>query len=153
MANFRHQARIAALQVLFEADVTDHLVSTILDYRLQHHDEAAGGDAPLDVADEAVPPDVAKFCRVLVNGAWEQREQLDRLIEQAAPHWPLYQMPPVDKAILRLAIWELRFHAQPAPPKAVINEAVELAKHFGGDQSGRFVNGVLGAVLPAKPAK
>ena len=70
------------------------------------------------------------------------------MIETAAPHWPIYQMPPIDKAILRMAIWELRLNTNdPAPAKAVINEAVELAKHFGAENSSRFINGVLGSVI------
>lgn len=138
MANYRHRARIAALQALYEVDLTDHPIDQVLEYRLN---------------DEELPPDIAKFCQRIVMGVWEQHEQLDRLIEVAAPHWPIYQMPAIDKAILRMAIWELRMNtSQPAPPKAVINEAVELAKHFGGDQSGRFVNGVLGSVLTQKPS-
>lgn len=160
-ANFRHQARIAALQALFEADVTDHAIDQVLQYRINN--QTAGAGAPegdeadqsqaSNLPDEVLPPDVAKFCRQLVLGVWEHRAQLDTWIEVAAPHWPLYQMPPVDKAILRMAIWELRVNqTNPAPPKAVINEAVELAKHFGGDQSGRFVNGVLGSILTQKPS-
>ena len=74
--------------------------------------------------------------------------ELDGMIEHAAPNWPIYQMPAIDKAILRMAIWELRLNTKdPAPPKAVINEAVELAKRFGGERSGGFINGVLGRVL------
>ncbi len=137
MANFRHRARIAALQALFELDLTDHPLAVVLEYRL---------------ADEELPTDVAQFCQRIVNGVWELREKLDQMIEQAAPHWPLHQMPAIDKAILRMALWELRMDTtNPAPPKAVINEAVELAKHFGGDQSSRFVNGVLGSVMTQKP--
>lgn len=160
-ANFRHQARIAALQALFEADVTDHQIEHVLNYRVNNQSppgETAEGEEPEEVLtttlrDEVLPPDVARFCRKLVMGVWENREQLDQWIVVAAPHWPLYQMPPVDKAILRMAIWELRTNKDnPAPPKAVINEAVELAKHFGGDQSGRFVNGVLGAIMTQKPS-
>ncbi|MBA3946507.1 MAG: transcription antitermination factor NusB [Herpetosiphonaceae bacterium] len=136
MANFRHRARIAALQALYEVDLTDHSIDQVLEYRL---------------ADEEFPPDMVKFCRQIALGVWETRGQLDQWIEAAAPHWPIYQMPAIDKAILRMAIWELRVNTtNPAPPKAVINEAVELAKHFGGEQSGRFVNGVLGSVLPQK---
>lgn len=133
MANVRHRARIAAMQVLFELDITDHVPEPTLERRL---------------ADESLPDDAAEFVRRIVRGAWERRDFLDQVIEQAAPNWPLHQMPAIEKAILRLAIWELLLHEHdPAPTKAVINEAVELAKHFGGDNSGRFVNGVLGTVV------
>lgn len=131
--NARHRARIAAMQSLFEADITDHNLDQVIEHRLQEED---------------LPPDAAKFFAAMVRGVWEHRDRLDDMIERAAPHWPIYQMPAVDKAILRMAIWELRLNVdEPAPPKAVINEAVELAKHFGGENSSRFVNGVLGSVV------
>jgi N utilization substance protein B len=70
------------------------------------------------------------------------------VIEEAAPNWPVTQMPGVDKAILRIALYELLVDVvEQTPVKAVINEAVELAKHFGSDNSSRFVNGVLGTVV------
>lgn len=121
------------MQALYEAEITDHALDHVIEHRL---------------ADEDLPDEAARFCEQMVRGVWEQRAVLDELIERAAPNWPIYQMPAVDKSILRLAIWELRFNpVEPAPPKAVINEAVELAKHFGGENTGRFVNGVLGSVI------
>lgn len=138
MVNARHRARIAAMQVLYELDLTDHPLESAIQRR---------------IADEGLTAEGADFAERLARGAWELRDVLDRTIERAAPNWPLYQMPPIEKAILRLAIWELRHNTQdPAPPKAVINEAVELAKHFGGDNSGRFVNGVLGTVVKERLA-
>ena len=129
----RHRARIAAMQALYEVDISGHGLEHVIEHRL---------------AAEELPADAAAFFDRVVRGVWERRDELDGMIEQAAPHWPIYQMPAVDKAILRMAIWELRLNtAEPAPPKAVINEAVELAKHFGGENSGRFVNGVLGSVV------
>lgn len=133
MANVRHRARILAMQALFELDLTSHPLDQVLPRRLE---------------EEKLPRDTNEFARRLVSGAWTDRDQLDTIIEQAAPNWPIYQMPAIEKAILRIAIWELAFDTvDPAPAKAVINEAVELAKHFGGDNSGRFVNGVLGTVV------
>jgi N utilization substance protein B len=88
-----------------------------------------------------------KFLRYLVMGVWEHRFQLDHMIEEAAPNWPVDQMPGVDKAVLRIALFELTIdHVEQTPAKAVINEAVELAKYYGSDNSSRFVNGVLGTV-------
>ena len=131
--SLRRRARIAAVQALYEADLTDHNLDQIITYR---------------ASEENLPPDGADFFSRIVRGVWEYRDQLDGMIERAAPYWPIYQMPPIDKAILRLAIWELRYNrTEPAPPKAVINEAVELAKAYGGENSGRFVNGVLGTVV------
>ena len=138
MANVRHRARVAAMQTLYELDVTDHPLEATVERRLD---------------DESLPEDAAEFARRIVRGAWERREYLDGVIEQAAPNWPIYQMPAIEKAILRLAIWELLLNDQdPAPAKAAINEAVELAKHYGGDNSGRFVNGVLGTVVTQRQA-
>ena len=132
-SNVRHRARIAALQALYEADIAGHPLEQVIEHRLQEED---------------LPKEAASFFGRIVRGVWEHQDRLDRMIEEAAPHWPIYQMPAVDKAILRMAIWELRLNtANPAPPKAVINEAVDLAKHFGGESSGRFVNGVLGSVV------
>ena len=133
MASLRHRVRIAALQALFEADATDHLLDQVID-RL--------------VEDEQLPPDGARFFGRIVLGAWEHHGYLDRIIEEAAPNWPVSQMPGVDKAILRIALYEILIDdAEKTPVKAVINEAVELAKHFGSDNSSRFVNGVLGTVV------
>ncbi len=133
MGNVRHRARIAAMQALYERDLTDHPVERTMKYRLN---------------EELLPTEATEFVQRLVQGASENAVQIDEVIEQAAPNWPIYQMPPVEKAILRLAIWELLFDKQdPVPPRAVINEAVELAKHFGGENSSRFVNGVLGTVV------
>lgn len=133
MASLRHRVRIAALQVLFEIDATDHAVDQVVDRR---------------IADEQLPADGERFLRQIVFGVWEHRSYLDRVIEEAAPNWPVTQMPGVDKAILRIALYELLVDVvEQTPVKAVINEAVELAKHFGSDNSSRFVNGVLGTVV------
>lgn len=133
LASQRHRVRIAALQILFEVDETDHAIDQVLERRL---------------ADEPMPSESAEFLRRLVFGAWEHRSYLDRIIEEAAPNWPVAQMPGVDKAVLRIALFELLIDdIERTPMKAVINEAVELAKQFGSDNSSRFVNGVLGTVV------
>lgn len=137
MASLRHRVRIASLQILFEVDATDHPIDVVLERHL---------------TDEEWTPDGERFLRGLVFGAWEHRSYLDRIIEEAAPSWPLSQMPGVDKAILRIALFELLIDdVEQTPVKAVINEAVELAKHFGSDNSSRFVNGVLGTVVSRHP--
>jgi N utilization substance protein B len=130
----RHRVRVAALQALFEVDITDHPLDRVLARHVQDDD---------DLSDES-----KAFLHNLVVGVWEHRQYLDQIIEQAAPSWPLDQMPGVDKAVLRIAVYELLLDdTEQTPMKAVINEAVELAKHFGSDNSGRFVNGVLGFVV------
>ncbi|MFQ3662192.1 MAG: transcription antitermination factor NusB [Chloroflexaceae bacterium] len=133
MGSLRHRVRIAALQILFEVDATDHPIDVVFERRLEDEDFAADGE---------------RFLRNLVFGVWEHRSYLDRIIEEAAPNWPITQMPGVDKAILRIALYELLVDdIERTPVKAVINEAVELAKQFGSDNSSRFVNGVLGTVV------
>jgi N utilization substance protein B len=87
------------------------------------------------------------FMEDLLNGVIEKRKDLDTIIKKAAPDWPIEKISIVDRNILRIGLYELLFsdHSQ-VPPKVAINEAIELAKSFGGDTSGKFVNGVLGAV-------
>lgn len=133
MGSLRHRVRVAALQILFEVDATDHAIDAVYERRR---------------ADEAMPSDGERFLHSLVFGVWEHRSYLDRIIEEAAPNWPITQMPGVDKAVLRIALFELLIDEnERTPVKAVINEAVELSKQFGSDNSSRFVNGVLGTVV------
>lgn len=133
MASLRHRVRIAALQALFELDATDHAPDEVIARRVE---------------DDQLPSDGERFLKRLVFGAWEHQSYLDRIIEEAAPSWPVSQMPGVDKAVLRIALYEILIDdVEKTPVKAVINEAVELGKHFGSDNSGRFVNGVLGTVV------
>lgn len=126
----RHQARILAMQALFELDVTGHDVEEIRT-RIEQDDD--------------LPPPVKELTLLLFSGAAEHLEEIDPLIADAAPTFPLGQLAGTDRAVLRLAVFELRQRLD-VPMKAVINEAVEIAKHFGGPNSGRFVNGVLGTI-------
>ena len=87
------------------------------------------------------------FIHQLVEGAVKHLPELDKIIEKAAPQWPLDQIAIVDRNVLRLGLYELLFgNREEVPPKVAINEAIELAKSFGGDSSGKFVNGVLGTI-------
>lgn len=131
----RRQARIIALQALFEIDMTNHDPATVLSERL---------------AERELPPEGEAFARQLVNGTLEHRQAIDALIERVAPEWPVEQIAGVDRAILRLATYEIVFAGQTSP-KVAINEAVELAKLFGSDSSRRFVNGALGALVAQLP--
>ncbi len=125
----RRQARVVAFQTLFEVDAVGHRPETVLAARLE--------ETPL-------PDEGAQFARELVMGVLARQAELDEMIRAAAPQWPLQQMAKADVSILRLATYELASHG--APLKVVINEAVELAKTYGGESSPRFVNGVLGTV-------
>jgi len=87
------------------------------------------------------------FIQKLVEGVIAKIPEIDKIIEKAAPQWPINQIAMVDRAVLRLGIYELLFgNRNEVPPKVAINEAIELAKTFGGDASGKFVNGVLGTI-------
>ena len=127
----RRQARVAALQALFEIDVVHHTVDAVLDRRL---DELG------------LPTEGAKFAQHVVKGVLDNQEKLDEMIVAYAPEWPIDQMAVVDRNILRIALFEFVID-RGTPPKVAINEAVELAKLFGSDSSQRFVNGVLGTFL------
>ena len=87
----------------------------------------------------------AEFVHGLANGVKENAEAIDKEIAKSAAEWPLDQIPLVDKAVLQIAIYELIYQTE-TPAKVIINEAVELSKQFGGENSSRFVNGVLGSV-------
>ena len=87
------------------------------------------------------------FVWQLINGVKEHLLQIDKIIEKAAPEWPLDQITIVDRNVLRLGLYELLYaKKEEVPPKVAINEAIELAKNFGGESSGKFINGVLGTV-------
>ena len=88
-----------------------------------------------------------QFIHDLINGTLGKIKEIDKIIEKAAPQWPINQIAMVDRAVLRLGIYELLFGKRDeVPPKVAINESIELAKSFGGDASGKFVNGVLGTI-------
>jgi N utilization substance protein B len=130
MPGKRRRARIAALKALFEVDSAHHPPGEILDRLFE--------ESPL-------PDDAADFARRLVQGVIDNGERLDEIIRKNAPAWPLEQVAAVDRNILRLAIYEVVVDNR-VPMRAAINEAVELAKEFGGEASPKFVNGVLGSV-------
>ena len=127
----RRQARIIALQTLYEYDTAKHDVASVLE---RHVEERRLAPAVVDYANE------------LVQGVLAHLVQIDATIEEAAHEWPLAQMARIDKNILRLAIYEILYN-NAVPAKAAINEAVELAKRFGSDTSSRFINGVLGTIF------
>jgi N utilization substance protein B len=130
MATQRRKARIVALQALYEADVAGHTPEETLERLILEAHLAEAG---------------AAFARELVAGVLTNQERIDAIIAKAAPAWPLEQLPPIDRNILRVAIREMLIH-NGTPVRAAINEAVELAKTFGSDSSPKFVNGVLGSV-------
>jgi N utilization substance protein B len=117
--------------VLFEVDTAQHHPDVSLRNRLE--------DTPLP------EPGVA-FAQAVLKGTLQYLSSLDVIIQRIAPEWPIEQMAPVDRNILRLAAYEILYEHD-TPPKVAINEAVEIAKLFGSDSSSRFVNGVLGTLF------
>ena len=126
----RHRARQYAVQVLFQLDMT--------------------GDDPVEALamfweDRNPPAHVIRFTDELVRGCWQQREQLDSVLEESAANWKVARMAAVDRNILRLALYEL-LYGEGTPPAVVLDEAIEIAKKFGNADSGPFINGILDAV-------
>ena len=131
----RHLARSLVLQALFEVDFSNLDKSAIATTLKRLSDEYASGGADM------------KFMEKLAAGVLSKQKDLDVIISKAAPDWPLEKIAPIDRNVLRLGLYELLFgDRKDVPAKVAINEAIELAKTFGGDSSGRFVNGVLGSV-------
>jgi len=126
----RRKARVIALQALYEMDSVAHDAEETLE-RL--------------VAEASLTEEGARFARELVGGVLEGKERIDITIQTYAPAWPVAQLAAIDRNILRLAIFEILLNNK-VPVKAAINEAVELAKTFGSENSPKFVNGVLGSI-------
>jgi N utilization substance protein B len=137
MASNRHLGRIVALQTLYEQD-----------FRREVADEAFQLDDVLmrNISRYEETIDDKDFIKKLVDGVDKNSPQLDEMIGPVAPEWPIEQIARMDRVILRIGVYELT-RDKSVPPKVVINEAVELAKAFGGDNSSKFINGVLGTIL------
>lgn len=137
MASNRHLGRIVTLQTLYEYEFrtesndTTADVKGILRRNLERYEEAIGDTS---------------FVDSLVDGVLQEQAALDATIQPVAPDWPIEQIARIDRSILRIGVFELLHRGDTVPPKVVINEAVELAKAFGSDNSSKFVNGVLGTV-------
>ncbi len=130
MVSARRKARALVLQALYEIDSAGHEPEEVLARLL---------------AEERLSEENANFTRELVRGVIQNKIKIDQNIQTFAPAWPIEQIPVVDRNILRLAIFEILLDKK-VSIKVAINEAVELAKTFGSDNSSRFVNGVLGSV-------
>ncbi len=137
MSANRHLGRIVALQTLYEEDFRRELNDTsfglkdVLTRNIGRYEETI---------------DDKKFIEQLVKGVDSQQKEIDDVIRPVAPEWPIEQIARMDRVILRIGVYELMFE-DGMPPNVAINEAVELSKAFGGENSSKFVNGVLGTVL------
>jgi transcription antitermination protein NusB len=149
----RHRSRQRALQVLYQWDMTKRpMEETIIGFYDTLHAEGAPGE-PAEEADEESEEDSNanpssggrdEFMEALAKGACAMAPDIDHRISEKSAHWKLERMPIVDRNILRLAIYEMSLHD--TPPAVVIDEALELARQFSGDESVAFINGVLDAV-------
>lgn len=132
MASNRHFARILVMQSLYEWQQREGIkLPDIIARHLEKHEFEENN---------------LTFIHKLITGIETNLEEIDKVITISAPEWPIPQIAQVDLSVLRLAIFELLFDNE-VPPKAVINEAVELSKAFGGENSSKFINGVLGTVF------
>lgn len=134
MASNRHLGRIVALQSLYEYEVrtgvNDNVdIKQLVGRNLERYES--------EIED-------TKFVNDLVLGVIDKVTELDDLLRPLAPEWPLEQIARIDHSVLRLSLYELIYTPESVPPKVAINEAVELAKAFGSDNSSKFINGVLG---------
>lgn len=142
MASNRHLGRIVALQTLYEQDFRQEAgdktfdIAEVLDRNMSRYRET--------IDDQA-------FIKQLTEGVTKRQAELDKVLQPLAPEWPIEQIARMDRVVLRMGAYEL-MHAKDVPPKVVINEAVELAKAFGGDNSSKFINGVLGSLLRQQDA-
>lgn len=140
MASNRHLGRIVALQTLYEQDFrlecqdAKFILSDVLERNLNRYSETI---------------EDTDFITELVNGVSAHLAEINAALQPLAPEWPIEQIARMDRVILEMGFYELLF-SDSVPPKVVINEAVELAKSFGGENSSKFINGVLGTVLRKK---
>lgn len=145
----RHLARILALEFLYSLIFTSDMTSS--------EQGSSDGTTPRFSDDNLIPVAEAsemtnydnKLAISIVNGVSSSLEEVDSIITKYAPQWPIEQIQKVDLAILRIALWE-GFIGEKTPPKVAIDEAIEIAKEFGGDSSSKFVNGVLGSIYEKK---
>ena len=127
----RHAARIIALQTLFEWSFNSSDLDEI---------------ARRDIEESEIPNIDLDLVKFLMKGVTENLDTIDGIISSSAPEWPIEQIGKIDLAALRIAVFEL-YIARSVPPKVAIDEAIELGKQYGGENSGKFINGVLGTVV------
>lgn len=149
----RSAARRLALDVLYEAEIRNSLPLEAFELRKEHGwvvatsgDEEDAPDPPQAPSDEAVA-----YARFVVAGVQEHHAQIDELITRYADRWTIERMPVIDRNVVRIAVFELLW-CDDVPVPVAINEAVELVKAFSTDDSGRFVNGVLGKIAETAPS-
>jgi N utilization substance protein B len=135
-----------AIQMLYQSDLgKDSQVSVFADFRPQEY-LREDQELPAAQRDRVDVDEALTYAQTLVEGTLGHLEEIDELIRRQAEHWRLERMPAVDRNILRLAVFEFLYETD-VPKLVILDEAIELAKEFGTEQSGRFVNGVLDGIL------
>lgn len=155
----RTRSRVWALRLLYQAELTHKRLDTILDARnyrfsidrihecLYECDQRAGCQAYRFFSYFDTEPD--DYALALARGVEQRRRELDRTIREASEHWAVFRMPVVDRSILRMAVWEICY-GDDLPASIAINEAVQLAKEYGGEDSPKFINGLLGKIARSR---
>ncbi|MFH1456792.1 MAG: transcription antitermination factor NusB [Patescibacteria group bacterium] len=129
----RHLSRTIAMQTLYEWD-------------FNHRSQKLQDVLKNNIKEQGVGLQDTSFIENLVRGVTKKIAEIDEILIKYAPDWPIEKITTIDRNIIRLGIYELKFEENKIPPKVVINEAIEMAKTFGGESSGKFINGVLGAI-------
>jgi N utilization substance protein B len=155
---YRRKAREIALQVLYELDVLKMDTQEAVDLFWDHFTAAEEAlepfwdyfrkpkDAKKHVSEVfGAPRDARPFSTLLIEGTWRHRRQIDKLISGCSEHWSISRMSKVDRSILRMAVYEL-LYCDDIPPKVTLNEAIDLGKAYGSENSGSFINGILDAL-------
>ena len=154
----RRRAREIALQVLYELDMVqidvaeavalfwDHFTAPEEAYEpfWAYFDQIENTQTPR-LKNVAVSEEAKAFSIQLIEGAWQRRHEIDRLISECSEHWSVSRMSKVDRSILRMAVYELMY-CDDIPPKVTLNEAIDLGKTYGSENSGAFINGILDAL-------
>lgn len=141
IADPRHEARCLALKALFEWSF-----NSVDPVELVSRDATYYAGMVTGNEEEATLEVDKELSLLIVKGVIDHLEEIDKIVASAAPEWPVEQIAKIDLEVLRISIFELYF-ARNVPPKVAIDEAVELGKEYGGDNSGKFINGVLGTVV------
>lgn len=126
----RRQARELALQILFQTEFAPQISYQTF----------------LEVFEQSVEPEVTEYAQLLVSGVQRNKEAIDSKLQASSAHWKVERMATIDRNILRIAVYEMKFATDPIKENIAINEAVEIAKKFGTTESGSFVNGLLDQV-------
>ena len=147
----RRAARRLALDVLYEAEIRDELPVDRLNAHQRSGWVAPSGPEDDESSWEEPSPEITAYARSLVEGVQEHQADIDSLIARFADRWAIERMPVIDRTLLRIGIFELLWR-EDVPTAVTINEAVELAKSLSTDESGRFVNGLLGKVAENQPS-